>query len=387
MSDRIPILDLTRSHAAIRDEILEAVTRVIDSQSFILGKEVRTFEEHIESYLGGGIRAVGCASGSDALVLALKALDLNEGDEVITTAYSFFATVAAIVRAGGRPVLVDIDPGTYNIDMNQAALKVNPKTKALLPVHLFGQMADIYGTGSFQRDENTPVIVEDAAQAFGAWQEVTGCNNGEEEKRLLRAGESGTMGCYSFFPTKNLGGYGDGGMVVSHSNAIVERLLRLRVHGESSTYLHQEIGFNSRLDAIQAAVLDVKLRYVERWNTERRQIADRYKILFGMAGLEELVSIPKVSGGNYHVYHQYVVRVPRRDELQAKLEEQGITTRVYYPVCLHLQPCFSFLGYGKGDFPEAEKLSQEALALPIFPGLLPEEQERVVNAIAKELKK
>ena len=372
---RLPILDLTRSHAEIRAEVFEAVTRVFESQSFILGQEVRTFEEHVENYLEmKDGRAVGCASGTDALFLALMALNIGPGDEVITTPYSFFATVSTIVRLGAKAVFADIDPDTYNVSLEEVEKKITPRTKAFMPVHLFGQtvpLEEIQGLCA----ERGVKIVEDAAQALGSWRRV--------RDKIVRAGVMGDLGCYSFFPTKNLGGCGDGGMVVGRDEALTARLLRLRVHGESGTYIHQEVGLNSRLDALQAAVLDVKLRHLERWNAERRQIADRYRMFFEMEKLCDAFKLPVELPGNHHIYHQYVVRAPRRDALMAALEEQGLSTRVYYPLPLHLQPCFAFLGYHKGDFPEAERLSQEALALPIFPGLLPEEQERLARAIAR----
>jgi dTDP-4-amino-4,6-dideoxygalactose transaminase len=346
---------------------------------------VRTFEEHVESYLEGGTSvgcavscAVGCASGTDALILALMALDVGPGDEVVTTPYSFFATASCIVRLGATPVFADIDPRTYNIDLKDAAAKFGPKTRAFLPVHLFGQMTPIEEVMDLCRDRGI-AVVEDAAQAFGSWR---GIRRGGEDA-IVRAGALGDVGCYSFFPTKNLGACGDAGMAVAKDPKIGERLRKLRVHGAGTTYLHDEVGMNSRLDALQAAILDVKFRHLEEWNAERRVIADRYRMFFGMKNLGEFVTLPRELEGNFHIYHQYVVRLPRRDELMARLEEQGLSTRVYYPLPLHLQKCFASLGYGPGDFPESERLSRESLALPIFNGLLAEEQERLVDAIAK----
>jgi dTDP-4-amino-4,6-dideoxygalactose transaminase len=377
MTNKLPILDLKRSYSTIKVEIQEALERVLESQSFILGQEVRTFEEHVESYLEKGM-AIGCASGTDALILALMALGVGPGDEVVTTPYSFFATASCIVRLGATPVFADIDPKTYNVDMKDAAAKFGPKTKVFLPVHLFGQMTPIEEVMDLCRNRGI-AVVEDAAQAFGAWRRVR-CGGGDA---IVRAGVMGDVGCYSFFPTKNLGAYGDAGMVVAKNPETGERLRKLRVHGAGTTYLHDEVGMNSRLDAMQAAVLDVKFRHLEEWNTERRVIADRYRMFFGMKNLEEFVTLPAELEGNFHIYHQYVVRLSRRDELMSRLEEQGFSTRVYYPLSLHLQKCFAFLGYGPGDFPESERLSQESLALPIFNGLLAEEQERLVNAISK----
>ncbi|MDR3264634.1 MAG: DegT/DnrJ/EryC1/StrS family aminotransferase [Synergistaceae bacterium] len=407
MADQLPILDLKRTYADIKDEIQEAVSRVFESQAFILGQEVRTFEEHVESYLERGTitgrssgmdsqgtgsravgcpqgdpsgshslrsRAVGCASGTDALILALMALDVGPGDEVVTTPYSFFATASCIVRVGATPVFADIDPVTYNIDLEKTAAKFGPKTKAFLPVHLFGQTVPLETIADLCRERGVS-IVEDAAQAFGSWRRV-----GDE---IVRAGTLGDVGAYSFFPTKNLGACGDAGMIVTADEKIEERLRRLRVHGAGTTYFHDEVGLNSRLDALQAAILDVKFRYLETWNAERRVIADCYRMFFTMRKLEECVTLPTELEDNFHIYHQYVVRAPRRDELTARLEERGFSTRVYYPLPLHLQRCFAFLGYGPGDFPESERLSEEALALPIFNGLLPEEQEKLVDAVAE----
>jgi dTDP-4-amino-4,6-dideoxygalactose transaminase len=357
----------------MREEIREAVERVFESQAFILGAEVRSFEEHVERYLERG-SAVGCASGTDALVLALMALGVGPGDEVITTPYSFFATASCITRVGAKPVFADIDPLTYNIDLEDVAAKIAPRTKAFLPVHLFGQMVPLERIASLCRERGV-TIVEDAAQAFGSWRRV-----GDE---IVRAGVMGDVGCYSFFPTKNLGACGDAGMTVALDPALGEHLKKLRVHGAGTTYIHEEIGLNSRLDAVQAAVLDVKLRHLEEWNVERRTLADRYRMFFAMKKLEGIVTPPAELEGNHHIYHQYVVRVPRRDELMAYLEERSLSTRVYYPLSLHLQKCFAFLGYGEGNFPESERLSREALALPIFGGLLAEEQERLVNAIGE----
>ena len=377
MADRLPILDLKRSYAAIKEEIHEALSRVLDSQSFILGREVETFEGHVESYLEKGV-AVGCASGTDALILALMALDVGPGDEVITTPYSFFATASCITRFGAVPVFADIDPKTYNIDLDKAASKIGDKTKVFLPVHLFGQMAPLEEISDLCRDRNV-AIVEDAAQAFGSWRRLRNEKNGEDA--IVRAGVMGDIGCYSFYPTKNLGACGDGGMLVALDAIIGERIRKLRVYGAGTTYFHDEAGMNSRLDAIQAAILDVKFRYLEEWNAERRVIADRYRMFFGMKNMEEIICLPTELEDNFHIYHQYVVRVPKRDELMLHLEELGLSTRVYYPLPLHLQKCFAFLGYGPGDFPESERLARESLALPIFNGLLAEEQERIVNAM------
>jgi dTDP-4-amino-4,6-dideoxygalactose transaminase len=384
MADKLPILDLKRSYAAIEDEVREALERVFKSQEFILGPEVRAFEEDVESYLEKGI-AVGCASGTDALLLALMALDVGPGDEVVTTPYSFFATASCVTRLGAVPVFADIDPATYNIDLESAAAKFTAKTKVFLPVHLFGQTVPVEEIAAFCRDRGV-AVVEDAAQAFGSWRRPADAKTAgaEAAQAILRAGVMGDIGCCSFFPTKNLGACGDAGMVVAADPRAGERLRKLRVHGAGTTYLHEEVGLNSRLDAIQAAVLRVKLRRLEEWNAERRVLADRYRLLFGAKGLVgEHVTLPAELDGNHHIYHQYVIRAGRRDELMAFLEERGISPRVYYPLPLHLQKCFAHLGYREGDFPESERLAQESLALPIFNGLLAEEQERLVDAIAK----
>jgi dTDP-4-amino-4,6-dideoxygalactose transaminase len=394
--DKLPILDLKRSYGGIRDEIREALERVLESQAFILGAEVRAFEEDVESYLETGT-AVGCASGTDALLLALMALNVGPGDEVVTTPYSFFATASCITRLGAVPVFADIDPATYNIDLRDAAARFTAKTKVFLPVHLFGQTAPIEEIAALCRERGI-FIVEDAAQAFGAWRRpgvvdtraagIRAADTARAAKEIVRAGVMGDIGCYSFFPTKNLGACGDAGMVTAADPRVVERLRKLRVHGAGTTYLHDEVGLNSRLDAMQAAILRVKLRRLEEWNAERRVLADRYRLLFGAkgfvnAGAGGRVTLPAELAGNRHIYHQYVVRAERRDELMDFLEGRGVSARVYYPLSLHLQKCFAFLGYREGDFPESERLSREALALPIFNGLLPEEQERVVDAVAE----
>ena len=371
MNVRIPTLDLTRNYARIRGEVEEAMSRVLESQHFIMGPDIALFEGECESYLDG-VEAISCASGSDALLLALMALDVQPGDEVITTPYSFFATASCITRLGATPVFVDVDPDTYNIDMDKVREAVTPKTKAFLPVHLFGQLAPIEEIVDELRERGI-AIVEDAAQAFGAWRMVDG--------RPLRAGTIGDLGCFSFFPTKNLGAFGDGGMVTAKSKEHADRLRTLRLHGAGKTYYHDEVGLNSRLDTLQAAVLRVKLRHLEEWNEERRRAADRYAMLFAERGLSEWIVPPKELGQNHHIYHQYVLRAKQRDELQAHLEREGITSRVYYPVSLHLQKCFAFLGGKEGDLPVSERLAKETLALPIFPEITMEEQSRIADGI------
>ncbi|PIE55516.1 MAG: transcriptional regulator [Dethiosulfovibrio peptidovorans] len=369
----LPSLDLKRGYARIREEIDQAVRNVLESQYFIMGPEVSGLEAEVARYLEVE-RAIGCASGSDALLLALKALGIGPGDEVITTPYSFFATVSCITRLGATPIFVDVDPESYNV-MPQAVMeRVTDRTKAFIPVHLFGQMARLEALIG-PLDSRGIAVVEDCAQAFGSWRSVDGAP--------VRAGTFGILGCYSFFPTKNLGAYGDGGMVVSRDNGLADRIARLRVHGAGATYYHEEVGLNSRLDAIQATVLRVKLRHLDEWNQERRLVAERYRTLFAEKGLLDVVSPPLEDVGNYHIYHQYVPRVSGdRDGLVKHLAAEGITARVYYPVPLHLQRCFLFLGYAPGDFPVSERLSRETIALPIFPELTMEEQEWVVSSVA-----
>jgi dTDP-4-amino-4,6-dideoxygalactose transaminase len=369
----LPSFDLKRNYQRIRDEIRSELDRVLESQYFILGPEVEQFEHEIAAYLGVP-HAIGCASGSDALLLALMALDIRPGDEVITTPYSFFATASCITRVGANPVFADVDPETYNLAPSSVEKALTKKTKAILPVHLFGQMARTEEMVPLADDRNIP-IVEDAAQAIGAVRFIDG--------NPVKAGTMGSIGCFSFFPTKNLGAYGDGGLVATSSPGLADRLAKLRVHGAGEQYMHEEVGINSRLDALQAAVLRVRLRHLETWNGERRRAAERYRLLFAEMNLEDVVKAPGEDEGNHHTYHQYVIRCERRDELQAFLKEHGVVTRVYYPRPLHLQHCFAFLGYGPGDFPVAEALALETLALPMFPELLPEEQERVVRAIAE----
>lgn len=373
----LPTLDLRRNYARIKEEILEAVHRVLESQMFILGPEVEAFEEEAAGYLEVPY-AIGCASGTDSLILALLSLHIGPGDEVITTPYTFFASTSCITRVGARPVFVDVDPGTYNMRMDQVLGAVTPRTKAVIPVHLFGQMCPLEEIRQ-PLEEAGIALIEDAAQAFGTWREMEG--------GIRRAGTVGDIGCFSFFPTKNLGCYGDGGMLCTSDPTLAERARSLRVHGAAKTYFHEEVGINSRLDALQAAILRVRLRHLEEWNEERRLAADRYQLLFAEKGLEGRILPPVELEGNHHIYHQYVVKAVNRDALQHFLDEEGISSRIYYPLPLHLQHCFGNLGYSKGDFLAAEALSEQTLALPIFPEITPEEQEWVVSSIAKFYKR
>ncbi len=371
--DYLPTLDLKRNYRRVKEEIRRAVDEVLEEQAFILGPALSAFEADVATYLPVP-HAIGCASGSDALLLALMLLDLKPGDEVITTPFTFFATVSAITRLGAKAVFVDVDPHTYNMRTDQVLERLTDRTRAVVAVHLFGQMVPLETIEEELRSRGV-VLIEDAAQAFGSWRFVDGTPR--------RAGSWGDLGCFSFFPTKNLGGCGDGGMVTCGDDGYASHLRSLRVHGSGKIYYHDEVGLNSRLDALQAAILRVKLRHLDEWNEERRLVADRYALLFSEAGLLGDVTPPAALEGNGHIYHQYVIRCRERDALQAFLETEGIASRVYYPLCLHLQRCFSFLGYGEGDFPAAEVLSSEVLALPVFPELTGVEQERVVEAVGR----
>jgi len=374
----VPLLDLGRQYVAIREEILAAVERVCSSQHFILGAEVEALERELAAFTGAA-QAVGCASGTDALWLALTAVGVHPGDSVITTAFSFFASASAIVRAGGRPVFVDVDQHTLNLDPHQveAHLRAGKSTRlrALLPVHLYGQCADMDALRQLS-DEFQVAIVEDAAQAIGArWRDA-------------RAGSIGALATFSFYPSKNLSAYGDAGLVTTNQAEIADHVRRLRNHGSPQRYLHEELGWNCRLDAIQAAVLRVKLPHVETWNRKRREHAAAYDLLLTQSGLISAIGDSPVrvltrSPHAHHVYHQYVIRAQRRDELRQFLTDRRIGTEIYYPIPLHLQPVFAYLGYREGDLPESERAAREVLALPMFPELTDEEQQWVVESIAE----
>lgn len=367
---QVPLLDLKEQNLKLRPDIEAALGRVLDTNAFILGGEVAELEKELAEYCGTKY-AIGCASGSDALLLAMMALDVGAGDEVITTPYSFFATVSAITRLGAIPVFVDIDPKTYNLDVEQVEAKITGKTKAIQPVHLYGQCADMMALLEVSAKHSIP-LVEDAAQAIGA------------EENGVRAGAMSEIGCFSFYPSKNLGGMGDGGFMTTNDDDLARILLALRVHGSEERYYHKWVGLNSRLDGFQGAVLRVKLPYLDGWSDQRKANADNYLRLFTDSGLAEQVGLPFERENARHIYNQFVVRVPnRRDELRSFLTEQGIGTDVYYPVSLHLQECFAYLGYKEGDFPESELASRETLALPIFPELRPEQQGYVVENVAK----
>ena len=365
---KVPLLDLQGQYQGLREELLAAVTSVMDSQRFVLGDEGRALEAEIAKYSQTKF-AIGCASGSDALLLALMALDVKAGDEVITTPFSFFATGSAITRLGARPVFVDIDPLTYNLDPNAVANAITPRTKAIIPVHLYGQCADMNALLEIAERHGIH-IVEDAAQAIGA--EDTG----------RRAGSLGAIGCFSFYPTKNLGGAGDGGIMTTNDVGLAARLRTLRVHGSAVEYRHSEVGINSRLDELQAAVLRVKLSHLERWSNQRRKNAQRYDELLTEYQPEFALTTPYVREEARHIFHQYVLRVPEhRDDLVKHLAENGVGTGIYYPIPLHLQECFAFLGYHEGDCPEAERAARETVALPIYPELSEAQQEYVVECV------
>ena len=364
----VPLLDLKAQYVSLRDELVQAVARVMDSQRFVLGDEVRELESGIAEYCEAK-HAIACASGSDALLLALMALDVKTGDEVITTPFSFFATAASITRLGARPVFVDIDPKTYNLDTSRVADAITPRTKAIMPVHLYGQCAQMEPLLELSKSRSIP-IVEDAAQAIGA----------TDGRR--RAGSMGLIGCFSFYPTKNLGGAGDGGILTTNDDQVAQRLKRLRTHGGITEYEHSEVGINSRLDELQAAVLRVKFPSLDRWSDERAKKAEVYSRLLSDAQLSFPLITPHVRSDARHIFHQYVIRVPgNRDALMEHLKSRGVGTKVYYPIPLHLQECFNYLGYKEGDFPESERAARETLALPVYPELTEEQQTYVVQAI------
>jgi dTDP-4-amino-4,6-dideoxygalactose transaminase len=369
MSAKVPLLDLHAQYRPLRDEILAAVTRVCDSQRFIMGPELAGLEDELARLLGVG-HAIGVSSGTDALLLALMALNIGPGDEVVTTTYSFFATAGAIVRVGARPVLVDIDPVTFNIDPERVAAAVTERTKAILPVHLFGLSADLDPLMETATRAGI-AVVEDAAQAIGA------------TYMGRPAGGIGAFGCFSFFPSKNLGAFGDAGLLTTNDEGLARRARLLRTHGMEPKYHHHLVGANFRMDALQAAVLRVKAPHLAAWTEARRANAARYRSLFRDAGIGERVTLPVEPPGRRHIFNQFVVRTADRDGLKQHLDERGIGTEIYYPVPFHLQPCFAGLGHCRGDFPHAERAADESLALPIYGELTAAQQEAVVGAIAE----
>ena len=364
-----PFLDLKAQFAEIREDVREAVNRVLESQVCILGPEVDALERELRDHLACGF-AIGCASGSDAILLALMALDTGPGDEVITTPFTFVATAGSIARLRARPVFVDIDPDTYNIDVENIEVAITPRTRAIMPVHLFGLAADMQPILDVARRHRLEVI-EDAAQAIAA------------TYRDIPVGNLGRFGCFSFFPSKNLGGAGDGGLITTNEPDLADKLRVLRVHGSRTKYNYEAVGINSRLDALQAAILRVKLHHLEKWTKLRQTNAERYSRLFESWGLGERITLPTVPENQTHVFNQFVIRSGERDALRQHLSNCGIPTEIYYPAPLHLQPAFAHFGYARGDLPEAELASQQVLALPIFPELTEQQQVSVVEAIAE----
>jgi dTDP-4-amino-4,6-dideoxygalactose transaminase len=364
----VPLLDLVAQYREIKDDVLGAMMRVIERQSFIMGPEVGLLEQEI-ARLSRAKHGIACASGTDALFLPLKALDLQPGDEVITTPFTFFATAGTIHNAGGTPVFVDIDPGTMNISPAAIEAAITPRTRAIVVVHLFGQMAAMDLIGPMARRHGLSVI-EDGAQSIGARRKIDG--------QWRSSGELGTVGTLSFFPTKNLGAWGDAGLMVTQDDSLAERLGRLRLHGGSRQYYHEEVGTNSRLDTLQAAVLLAKLPHLSRWTEARKRHAARYNTAF--TGHPEICP-PKTDPSNDHVFHQYTIRVPRRDELKSHLKSKGIGHSVYYPLALHLQPCFASLGYRPGSMPAAEQATDSVISLPVYPEMTDQQQDAVIEAV------
>jgi len=366
---QVPMLDLQAQYRPLREEILAVVTRVCDSQRFILGPEVDELERELARMLEVP-HAIGVSSGTDALLLAMMALGIGHGDEVVTSTYSFFATGGCVVRLGATPVFVDIDPVTYNIDPSALAAAITPRTKAIIPVHLYGQSADLEAILAIATRAGVPVI-EDAAQAIGS------------RYKGRPVGGFGLIGCFSFFPSKNLGAFGDGGLVTTSSGDLAAVLRRLRVHGADRQYYHRAIGGNFRIDALQAAVLRVKLPHLAGWTEGRRRNAARYDAWFRDRGLTDRVTTPVALADRYHIFNQYVIRVPNRDAVKAHLESRGVGCAIYYPVPFHELECFAHLGYRVGQFPHAERAARETLALPVFGELTQAQQRYVVDVVAE----
>lgn len=362
----VPLLDLKAQFSTIKNEVNSAIAEVLESQHFILGPKVEQCEKAIAAY-SNCAHGIGVSSGSDALLAVLMAEDIGEGDEVITTPYTFFATAGAIARLGATPVFVDIDPKTYNLDPKQIAGKITKKTRAIMPVHLYGQMADMDPIMQIA-DQHKLIVIEDAAQAIGS------------EYKGRRAGSIGHYGCFSFFPSKNLGCAGDGGMIVTQDAQRAEKLRIIRGHGSKPKYYHKVVGGNFRLDAIQAAIVSAKLPHLDSWTAGRQRNAKKYDQLFGEAGLQ--IGLPSVST-NRHIFNQYVVRVSHRNELQAFLQKKGIGTEVYYPVPMHLQECFAYLGHTAGAFPESERAAKETVALPVYPEVSEAQIKYVVESVCE----
>lgn len=377
---KVSLLNLKLQYQGIREEVLNEITKVCDNQSFILGENVKGLEQEIARYCNAKY-AIGVASGTDAILLPLMAIGIGPGDRVITTPYTFFATAGSIARLNAIPVFVDIERDTYNMDPDKLEHVIKKQTasqrarlKAIIPVYLYGQCAEMEPILKISKKYKLTVI-EDAAQAIGA------------EYNRKRAGSIGDFGSISFYPSKNLGGFGDGGMVTTNSEKLAEKVRVLRVHGSKPKYYHKFVGINSRLDELQATVLRVKLKHLQTWENNRMEGAKRYDKLFQKAALSDVLSLPTARSYNRHVFNQYIIRVKKRDALREYLSKEGIGTEIYYPVPLHLQKCFKYLGYKKGDFPVSERAAKETLALPIYPELVPEEQEYVVNKIGEFYKK
>ena len=364
-----PFLDLKAEYATMKGDIRAAVDKVLESQQFIMGPEVKQLEAKIAAFIGSGF-AIACASGSDALLLALMALGVDAGDEVITPPFTFFATAGSIARLKAKPVFVDIDRETYNLDPTFLKAAITSRTKAIMPVHLFGLPAEMGKINEIARAQRVPVI-EDAAQSIGA------------RYRDQYVGNIGTYGCFSFFPSKNLGGAGDGGMITTNDPELAERISVLRDHGSRKKYHYDLLGMKSRLDSLQAAILLVKFKHLAAMSQARRRNAERYRELFRQAGLDKLIALPVEPAGMHHVYNQFVIRTPERDQLREHLRNGGIPTEIYYPSPLHLQPAFADLAYRAGDFPRSEEASQHVLALPVFPQMTEEQQKMVVDGMAR----
>ncbi|MGZ3525914.1 MAG: DegT/DnrJ/EryC1/StrS family aminotransferase [Thermodesulfobacteriota bacterium] len=374
MKTKVSFFDLAVQFKSIEEEVKSALDEVFRTQQFIMGPKVQALEEAIARYCGTRY-AIGVASGSDALLLSLMALGIGRGDEVLIPPFTFFATAGSVSRLGATPVFVDIDPETYNIDPSRIEEKVSSKTKAIIPVHLFGQCADMNPLLQIAKEKKL-FLIEDAAQALGAeYKPIAG-------KDARRAGQMGDLGCFSFYPTKNLGAFGDAGMVVADNSDLSEKVRLLRAHGSQPKYFHKWIGMNSRLDTIQAAILLVKFKYLEKWTGERQKKAERYRLLFQeLLSSVEGIRLPTIQYQNRHIFHQYVIRVRERDRLRKFLAEEGIGTDIYYPLPLHLQECYASLRYRRGDLPHSEKASEEVLALPIYPELTEDQQLAVVERI------
>ena len=366
---KIPLLDLQAQYRPLRDDILAAMTRVADSQRFIMGPEIEALEAELSAMLGIE-HAISVSSGTDALLLALMALDIKAGDEVITPTYSFFATAGAVARLGARPVLVDIDPVTYNMDTDAAARAITQRTRAVMPVHLFGLSADLDPILTAANRAGVPVI-EDAAQAIGS------------QYKTRAIGGIGAMGCFSFFPSKNLGAFGDAGLLTTNDPKLAKRARLLRTHGMEPKYYHHLVGANFRMDALQAAILRVKAPHLAQWTEGRRANAAKYRKMFHDAGLHSEIGLPVEPSDRRHIYNQFVIRTPQRDALKRHLDAAGIGNEIYYPVPFHLQPCFAYLGHKRGDFPHAERAADETLAIPVYGELNAGQQQHVVDTIGE----